>query len=948
MLTPLVFAVIAIPFAVMFARAPLVRRLAARHTLRRPTEAMLVVAGSLLGTAIITGSLIVGDTIDRSIRAAAYDQLGPVDEIVSVPLADGAAVGSRLDGLHASAIDGTLALTATPAAVVHVGRAGGTQPRAQLLEVDFRAARAFGGDPAATGITGATPRSGTAAVTRDLADKLSLRPGSTILVFASGGRVQLLVDRVLPRRGVAGFWTIDTRQQSYNVFVAPGTIATLAASAPSDTNAEPPRALVAVSNAGGVEGGSERTADALRAIDARLGTLPVRAQPVKHDLLDRAVKAGRSLTQLYFTIGMFAVAAGILLLVNVFVMLADERRSELGMLRAMGMRRRTLVGVLAGEGWLYAMLASVLGALLGIGFGWLIAWRADRILGSGREVTALHLTFTFDGSTVATGFVLGLAISVVTILLASLRIARFNVIQAIRDIHAPPRRRPRRRVVWLGAVAVVLGVMMTVLGFSGPEPYSLMAGPMLVAVGLAPALARVLPARRVYTGVSVVVLVWAIGCFGALAALDATIEIPLFLVQGLSLAAASVYLVTTYLRPLGSWLERRRPGSVSARLGLAYPVARPFRTAMTLGMFAVIVLTLVYMSEISFMFRGRTDAIAQNLSGGFGVELLSNPSGPVTSAQLRSLPGVTRVAPLGYVGAEFSTATRPRTAWPATGIGAELAASPPHLRDLGAYSTDRAAWAAVAADRNLMIVDDFFLQVPGGPTTKAATIGDSVRMRDPLTGRSHTFRVAAIAENDYIGNGAFVAQSRLQELFGDRAVPARYFVAATNPDATVRRIRTEFVANGADADTVHGVVATAVAQNSGFFTLMQQFVGAGLLVGVAGVGVIMFRAVRERRREVGVLRSLGISRSSVARTFMIEAGFVATLGVGIGVVIALVATYVLAISEADFAQGFEFGVPVVEVLVIVAIALAPAVLAAALPARQASHIEPAVALRVND
>ena len=104
---------------------------------------------------------------------------------------------------------------------------------------------------------------------------------------------------------------------------------------------------------------------------------------------------------------MFAVAAGVLLLVNVFVMLADERRSELGMLRAMGMRRSLLVGGLATEGWLYAVLASALGALLGIGFGWLIAWRAGQILDSGREENALHLTFAFHGSTVVTGFALG-------------------------------------------------------------------------------------------------------------------------------------------------------------------------------------------------------------------------------------------------------------------------------------------------------------------------------------------------------------------------------------------------------------------------------------------------------------------------------------------------------------------------------------------------------------
>ena len=679
-----------------------------------------------------------------------------------------------------------------------------------------------------------------------------------------------------------------------------------------------------------------------------LAGLSARPQPVKQDLLERADKAGRSLSQLYFTIGMFAVAAGVLLLVNVFVMLADERRSELGMLRAMGMRRRPLVAALATEGWLYAVPASALGAALGIGFGWLIAWRADQILDTGREVTALHLTFAFRSSTVLTGFVVGFAIALTTIVLASVRVARFNVIQAIRDLHAASRRRPRRRAAWAALALVPLGVGVTIVGLRGPDSYSIMAGPMLVAVGVAPGLARSVPSRLVYTGVSVVVLAWAVGCFAVISALGATIEVPLFLLQGLSLATASVYLVTAYLGGIGHALDLASGRALSARLGLAYPLARRFRTAMTLGMFAIIVLTLVYMSEISYMNRGRTDAIAQNLSGGFGIDLLSNPSNPVTPAQLRAVPGVRDVAPLGYVGAEFTTPTRTRTGWPATGIDATLADAPPHLHALGRYRSDAEAWRAVARDPKLMIVDDFFLQTPGGPTTKAATIGDRVVMDDPLSGRSRTFRVAAIAERDLLGSGPFVSESALRDVFQDRAIPSRFFVASARPDATARALRTKFVANGADAQTVHSIVATAQSQSSGFFTLMQQFVGAGLLVGIAGVGVIMFRAVRERRREVGVLRSLGFQPTSVARAFMFEAGFLAVLGVVIGVAIALVATYVLAVSGADFADGYHFGIPVAEVLVIVAIALVPTVLAAALPARQASRIPPAVALRVRE
>jgi putative ABC transport system permease protein len=938
---------LSLPFVAVLVGWPLLRRLATRNTRRRPVEALLVIGGSLLGTAIITGSLIVGDTINRSIRAGAYDQLGPIDEVVSVPVDRAESVRSRLDGFTAPAIDGMLSLTTTNAAVVPADGSGGIQPRAQVIEVDFARARDFGGDPGATGISGSTPALGSAAISRDLSNKLGIEVGDEITVFAAGGNTTLTVDRVLPRRGVAGYWALDGRQQSYNVFAAPGTIAQLTATGTATTG-EPPEAVFAFSNDGGVEAGADRSRAARAAIDAALDGLQVRARPVKRDLLDVATAAGDSLTQLYFTVGMFAVAAGVLLLVNVFVMLADERRSELGMLRAMGMRRSLLVGGLATEGWLYALLASALGAALGIAFGWLIAWRAGQILESGREENALHLTFAFHGSTVVTGFALGLVISIVTIVASSVRIARFNVIQAIRDLHVAHSGRPRRRSARAGLVVAVVGVALTVLGFAGPEAYSIMVGPMLVIVGLAPMLARRLPGRAVTVATCTAILVWAVASIPVVGALGITIEIPMFLVQGLSMAAAGVILVTAYLGRMGAALGRGGREALVPRLGLAYPLARRFRTGMTLAMFAVIILTLVYMGEVSYMFRGRADSITQNLSGGFGVVVLSNPANPVTADQLQSLPGVGRVAPLGYTAAEFTTATRDRTQWPVTGIGPDLAAAPPTLRDRGRFASDRAAWEAVADDPSLAIVDDFFLQTPGGPAAKAAGVGDRIVMVDPTSGRSKELTVVALAENDFLLSGAYVNQDAFEAVFRERAVPSRFFVSANRPDATVRRIRSDFVAHGADAQTVHSVVTTALAQNSGFFTLMQQFVGAGLVVGIAGIGVIMFRAVRERRREVGVLRSLGFPNSAVGNTFMFEAGFVAALGTALGVVIALIASYVLAVSGADFAQGFEFGVPFGEVAVIAGIALGAAVLAALLPARQASRIQPAVSLRIVD
>src|SRR5215212_11284826 len=91
---------VASPFLFVLVRRPILRRLAVRNAERRPREASLVVLGSLLGAAIITGSAVVGDTMDSSIRQVARQHLGPVDELVSARNAgEWRSLQNRLQGL---------------------------------------------------------------------------------------------------------------------------------------------------------------------------------------------------------------------------------------------------------------------------------------------------------------------------------------------------------------------------------------------------------------------------------------------------------------------------------------------------------------------------------------------------------------------------------------------------------------------------------------------------------------------------------------------------------------------------------------------------------------------------------------------------------------------------------------------------------------------------------
>ena len=142
-LTPTLVTLLGIALAVsafIAVRRPFLRRLALRQIARRRGEAALVVAGSVLGTAIIIGSLIVGDTLNFSVRQTAYQNLGPIDEIVSSPtVAQGDQAARRIERLRGdSDVDGLLTLRGDQAAVVRGSGADRTaEPRASVWEVDF-------------------------------------------------------------------------------------------------------------------------------------------------------------------------------------------------------------------------------------------------------------------------------------------------------------------------------------------------------------------------------------------------------------------------------------------------------------------------------------------------------------------------------------------------------------------------------------------------------------------------------------------------------------------------------------------------------------------------------------------------------------------------------------------------------------------------------------------
>src|SRR5207248_11583563 len=91
-------------------------------------------------------------------------------------------------------------------------------------------------------------------------------------------------------------------------------------------------------------------------------------------------KADDLFSRVFALFALFALAIGLLLIFLIFVLLAAERRAEMGMARAIGVQRRHLVLMFLFEGTVYDLLASFVGLALGLGLGTLLVFLLGPIL----------------------------------------------------------------------------------------------------------------------------------------------------------------------------------------------------------------------------------------------------------------------------------------------------------------------------------------------------------------------------------------------------------------------------------------------------------------------------------------------------------------------------------------------------------------------------------------
>ena len=187
-------------------------------------------------------------------------------------------------------------------------------------------------------------------------------------------------------------------------------------------------------------------------------------------------------------------------------------------------------------------------------------------------------------------------------------------------------------------------------------------------------------------------------------------------------------------------------------------------------------------------------------------------------------------------------------------------------------------------------------------------------------------------------------------LWGERAQPTVHLFTLRDPanaTATARELEAAFLASGMEADAIQKLLDEVVGANTTFTRLVQGFMGLGLVVGIAALGVITARSVVERRQQIGVLRAIGFRRGMVQLSFLLESSFIALTSIVVGTVLGLaVAFNVISDSkEQPSWENMSYDVPWLNLGVIFLAVYLTALVTTFAPAVRASRVYPAEALR---
>ena len=225
----------------------------------------------------------------------------------------------------------------------------------------------------------------------------------------------------------------------------------------------------------------------------------------------------------------------------------------------------------------------------------------------------------------------------------------------------------------------------------------------------------------------------------------------------------------------------------------------------------------------------------------------------------------------------------------------------------------------------------------------AAKIGSTVNVAD-RNGHTIPLKVVAIldATVDAAQVGNLTVPATFDSLVGQTAPTAAFVDARNGTESDTQKAIEDLTAQRPDITVAEGnAIGRLVGSVFDFLiSAVNGLLFMSVIVALIGIVNTLSLSILERRRELGLLRVIGMTDKRVQRMVRLESGLIATLGTLTGLALGLIIGWGLipAINRVSSA-GIGFGFPGVQLVLVLVLGVALGFLASFLPARRSTHLE---------
>ncbi|MES1256460.1 MAG: FtsX-like permease family protein, partial [Acidobacteriota bacterium] len=582
---------------------------------------------------------------------------------------------------------------------------------------------------------------------------------------------------------------------------------------------------------------------------------------------------------------LFALFIGMFIIYNSFAIAVTERRTEIGILRALGATRGQILWLFLGE----SAVSGVLGSLCGLLFGLLIARGIAATIGvliNDVYGVAQHAgDIATSPMLLAAALAIGIVTSIVAAAIPARQAARVDPVQALQKgsfqvISAGESRARVLVALSMGSVAVLCLV--------------------------APAL-----------GLRSAGLLRAVFYAGYATAIVAALLLSPLLSLVLSRAA----------RPVLKWV---RP--VEGALAADSLIGAPRRTSASV---AALMLSLALVVAFSGMARASYDSIIDWMETALNPDLFVMPSQSVVvrtirfpktmGPELAAISGVDRVQMVRDARIVFRQT-------PVMVVAVEIASVAETARRAPVAGDADTMYRRAAAGEGLVVSDNF-------AQLQHLSLGEMLEIPAP----EGVIRLPIVGiVVDYSDQQGTILMDRtvFERYWHDDSV--NVFRLYLKPGISVSRVRQQILERYAGTRQVFVLTNTELKRyilkvTDQWFGLTSIQIAVAVLVAILGIVNTLTVSITDRRRELGVLRAVGARRAQIRGTVWIEALSIGCIGLALGFGLgAINLYYILHVVQHDIAgMRLAYAFPAGAALALVPTILGAAFIAAIWPAESA-------------